>query len=29
MRYDEVLFILSEAAFRGMIPGGSAAAQQY
>ena len=29
MRYDEVLFILSEAAFRGMVPGGSAAAQTY
>lgn len=29
MRYDEVLFILSEAAFRGMIPGGNQAARTY
>ncbi|MDE6779160.1 MAG: SusD/RagB family nutrient-binding outer membrane lipoprotein [Alistipes sp.] len=29
MRYDEVLFLLSEAARRGMIPGGDAAAEEY
>ncbi|MCM1503314.1 MAG: SusD/RagB family nutrient-binding outer membrane lipoprotein [Bacteroidales bacterium] len=29
MKYDEVLFILSEAAFRGMIPGGNAAGEEY
>lgn len=29
MKYDEVLFILSEAAFKGLIPGGEAIAQDY